>query len=46
MIKAKQQGHEESIDTSKLEEQYEMMLDQNAPNIEQPAAAGQYYGTA
>ena len=32
LIKAKNQGHEESMDMSKLEEQYEQMLDQNAPN--------------
>lgn len=34
IIKAKQSGAEESLDMSKLEERYELLVDQNAPNIE------------
>ena len=44
LIKARRRGGDEDLDMAKLEERYELALDQNAPNLEQRASSS--YGKA
>lgn len=39
LIKAQKLGGDDSLDMAKLEERYETLVDQNAPNLEQRASS-------